>query len=85
MNSTNLEVHIEELVLHGLSPDDRFRISEAVQHELTRLFTDKGTPLLGKRHEVARLDGGAFEVKRGSTAEAIGVQVAQAVHGGLSI
>ncbi len=31
----NIELHIEELVLHGFSPNDRHAIGEAVQRELT--------------------------------------------------
>ena len=38
----NIELHIEELVLHGFSPRDRDAIGEAVQRELTRLFVEQG-------------------------------------------
>lgn len=80
-----IELHIEELVLHGFAPADRHRIGDAVQRELTRLLTEQGMPAsLVQRGEMARLDGGAFEIARGSRSEAIGAQVAQAVYGGLS-
>jgi hypothetical protein len=82
---SNIELHIEELVLSGFAPGDRYRIGEAVEHELTRLLDEQGTPpSLAQRSDIARLDGGAFEVTTGSGAEAIGVQVGQAVYGGLS-
>jgi hypothetical protein len=85
MKPVNLELHIAELVLRGFEPGDRYRIGEAVERELTRLFVEQGTPpSLSQRGEVARLDSGAFEVKPGSGAEAIGVQVGQAVYGELS-
>ena len=85
MKPENIELHIEELVLHGFAPGDRYRIGEAVERELARLFAEQGVPpSLAPGGEVASLDGGAFEVEPGSTAEAIGVQVAQAVYGGLS-
>ena len=81
----NIELHIEELVLHGFEPGDRYRIGEAAERELFRLFTERGTPpSLAHRREAARLDGGSFEAKRDSTVEAIGAQVARAVYGGLS-
>ena len=85
MTPQNIELHIEELVLHGFAPGDRYRIGEAMERELARLFVEQDTPpSLAREREVARVDGGAFEVKPGSGAEAIGAQVAQAVYGGLS-
>jgi hypothetical protein len=79
-----IEVDIEELVLHGFAPGDRYRIGEAVEQELSRLLADRGVPesLEGGR-EVASVDGGAIEVATGSKAEAVGVRVAKAVYGGL--
>ena len=79
----NVELHIEELVLHGFSPGDRYRIGDAVQRELTHLFIEQGVPP-AQSGELAYLDGGAFEVRPGSGAEEIGVRVARAVYGGLS-
>jgi hypothetical protein len=85
MRPTNVELHIEELVLHGFEPGDRYRIGDATERELARLFTEQATPpSLTQRSEVPRLDGGTFEVAPSSRAEAIGVQVAQAVYEGLS-
>jgi hypothetical protein len=81
----NVELRIEELVLFGYVPGDRYRIGDALQGELARLFAEQGVPSsLDPGGEVARLNGGAFGVKPGSSAEAIGAQVAQAVYGGLS-
>ena len=81
----NVELHIEELVLHGFEPADRFRIGEAAERELSRLLTERGTPpSLAHGRETARLDGGSFEAKPDSTAESIGAQVARAVYRGLS-
>ena len=79
-----IELHIEELVLHGFAPADRYRIGDTVQRELTRLLAEQGMPAsLIQSGEVARLDGGAFEITQGSRAEAIGDQVAQAVYRGM--
>jgi hypothetical protein len=80
-----LELHIEELVLHGFMPQDRHWIGAAVEAELTRLFAEQGVPpSLAQGGEMAHLDGGAFDVAPSSTAEAIGCQVAQALYGGLN-
>lgn len=80
----NIELHIEELVLHGFAPGDRHEIGAAVERELTRLFAEQGVPVsLANGGEIARLNGGAFSVTRGSKPEVIGAQVAQSVYGGM--
>ena len=85
-SAVQLELDIEELVLHGFSPGDRHRIGEAVERErgLTRLLADRSVPqLLERGREIANMDGGAFEVVTGSRAEVVGAQVAKAVYGRL--
>jgi hypothetical protein len=80
----SIQLHIEELVLHGFSPGDRYRIGEAVQRELTRLFTEQGLPgRLVRGGEVAHPDSAAFNLAPDAKPEVVGVQVAQAVYGGL--
>lgn len=37
-----IELHIEELALEGFAPGDRYRIADALQHELARLLTAQG-------------------------------------------
>lgn len=79
-----VSLHIEKLVLHGLAPGDRYRIGEAMQRELERLIAMQGlAPLLARGGEIARLDGGVFQVAPSAKADAIGSQIAQAVYGGL--
>jgi hypothetical protein len=81
MKPVNFELHIEELVLHGFAPGDRYRIGDAMERELASLFAEQGTPpSLAQEREVALLNGGTFGVKPGSNAEAIGAQLAQAVY-----
>ena len=80
----NVELHIEELVLHGFAPGDRYRIGDAVERELSLLFAEQGTPpSLARGGDIGRLDGGSFEAKPGSGAETIGIRAARAVYGGL--
>jgi len=79
-----VELHIDELVLEGFSAGDRYRIGEALERELTRLFEEKGVPgsfTSGK--EIDRINGGSFQVAPGARAERVGTQVAGAVYGGL--
>jgi hypothetical protein len=84
MKPANVELHIEELILHGFAPGDRYRIGEALERELARLIGAADVPLsLAHGVDVERVDGGAFRVTPGATADAIGGHVAQAVYGGL--
>jgi hypothetical protein len=78
-----IHLHIEELVLHGFPSRDRHRIGEAMQRELTRLFTEERTPpALAKSAEIDRLNGGTFPMTTAPRPEATGTQVARAVFGG---
>lgn len=80
----NIELHIEELVLHGFAHGDRHEIGAAVKRELARLFAEQGIPSsLMNGGEMERLPGGSFTVAHGSKPEVIGTQVAQSVYGGM--
>ena len=81
----NVELHIEELVLHGFSPGDRYRIAEAVERELARWLAEQGVPhLLSNNVDLVEIDAGAFDVKPNAKSEMVGAQVAQAIYGGIS-
>jgi hypothetical protein len=76
-----VELQIEELVLHGFAPRDRHRIAEAIQHELTRLFGDASVPSsFLQSGESPGLDGGAFQISHGATAQSIGVEIGRALY-----
>ena len=76
-----VELHIEELVLHGFARGDRYRIAEAIQHELARLFGDASAPSsFLQSGESPRLDGGAFQISHGATAQSIGVEIGRAIY-----
>lgn len=80
-----IDLHIEELVLHGFAPGDRQRIGAAITAELRRLLAERGLPAaLAGSASIDRLDGGAYQAAPGATPEAVGAQVAQAVYRGLS-
>lgn len=80
----SLRLHIEEVVLHGFNPRGRYAVGDAIQHELTRLLTERGLPtsLIAPRAS-EQLDAGAFHTAPNSRPHALGAQVARAVYGGL--
>jgi hypothetical protein len=80
-----VELHIEELVLHGFAAHDRHRIAAAVELELTRLFSAEGNQArLANPAAIARLNGGTFQIKAGSKPQEAGAQIARAVFRSLS-
>ena len=67
MTPRHIEVRIDELVLRGFEPGDRYRIGDAAQRELSRLFTQHGpSPSLAEGGEAISLDAGTFEVPPGT-------------------
>lgn len=82
-NPHSVELHIEELVLHGFDPANQYAIREAVERELTRLLTEQGSPMITQDFEVAHVNGGTINMKAGFSSEATGLQLARAIYGGL--
>jgi hypothetical protein len=81
----SIELEIDELVLHGFAPGDRWRIGAAVERELGRLLSEQGLPTaLAQVNERPVLNGGSFEVRPNARPDGIGVQVAHAIYGGFS-
>ena len=88
-----IELHIEELRLHGFAPADRARIGAAFERELTRLLADGAlaTRFSSSQH-VPSLPGvtfpadspGARTPVSGARPDAVGAAVARAIHGRLS-
>ncbi len=84
-NTASIELSIEELILDGFSPADRSRIAEAVQHELARRFAIEGVPPgLTQGGIIPWLDGGEITLTHGMSAQAIGIQIARSLYGGLN-
>ena len=81
----NTRLHIEELILEGFPPGDRYRIAAAVEAELARLFTETGIPPgMDASRSVPKLDAGSLDVAASTRPERVGGQVAQALYGGLA-
>lgn len=84
MTGRNIELHIEELVLHGFEKRDRYRIAEAMQTELARLGAQKSlTPKLQIAPNVEKVDAGSFSLHANAKPEMIGRQIARNVYQGL--
>jgi hypothetical protein len=84
MSRPPIELHVEELVLHGFASADRHRIADAVRAELARLLEERGLP--GAREgdaAVARLDGGTVRLRDGAAPDEAGAAIARAVYGGI--
>ncbi len=79
-----IELHIDELVLHGFNPADRRRIGEAVERELARLLGEEGIPGGSGDVQISRLDGGSITLAPGARPEAVGAEIARSVHGSLN-
>jgi hypothetical protein len=76
-----VELHIDKLVLHGLSPAARRRIGPALEAELNRLVDVHGLPgALAEAGRVLRLPGASCTVAAGARGERIGAQVAGTLH-----
>lgn len=78
-SAPSIELHIEELVLHGFPSSDRYAIGDAVGRELARLFRKQGVPnLLRSESTMDEIKGATFN----PTPHAVGRQIAQAVYKG---
>jgi hypothetical protein len=83
MNPSRIEVTIDELVLHGFAPGDRYAIAEALGQELTRLLSEQGVPAaFMQAGEVERLNAGAYSMPASANPASVGGKAAQAVYGG---
>ena len=80
----NISVNIEELILDGFAPADRYRIADAAQRELGRLLAETGPPwAAGAAIDLSRIDAGAIEIPAGAGADAIGIRIGRAVYEGM--
>ncbi|MDP8993238.1 MAG: hypothetical protein M3N31_09355 [Actinomycetota bacterium] len=78
----HVDLQIEELVLHGVEPRQRYAVGEAIERELARLVVDRGIPdVLRTSDELTGLEAPGIQVEHGATAEGLGLEVARAVYG----
>jgi hypothetical protein len=83
VKASGVELHIEELVLHGFPPSSRHRIGDALVRELTRLLAEDGVPpALAEGGEGPGLDVESLQIAHDARPDAVGAQLARAVYGG---
>jgi len=81
--NNNVEINIEELVLHGFAPGDRYEIGNSLELELVRLFTEEGVPgVMSENSNVDGLVAGTFNTSANAKAKSIGIQTAESVYRG---
>lgn len=88
MSPRKISLHIEELVLHGFNPTDRYAIAAAVEQALTQRLADQiAKPRLEEHFSQSAhrqsIDAGTFPVRGNASASSIGAQIAHALHGGI--
>ena len=80
----DIELHIQELVLDGFAPGDRYAVAEGLQRELVRLLEEHGVPAHLLRGDApAAIDAGQMTIPRGVSPAVVGASAAQAIHRGL--
>jgi hypothetical protein len=79
-----IRLHIDEVVLHGFEPADRAALGAALETELARLLAAGDPQALAQAGQVARLDGGSFDMPTHTTPEVAGTRLARAVYDGLT-
>lgn len=83
MSRANINVHIEELVLHGIDPTDRHAIAAAIQREIARTLAAQGPSITDDRH-VDRIQGRPVPWGDAAGPQRVGAEVARAMRGNLT-
>lgn len=78
MNPREIEVHIEELVLHGVDPQSRAAIGDKLKSELSELVAQRGLPETWLSNQ-ERLDAAVIHARTSRNAQPMGASIAQAI------
>jgi hypothetical protein len=85
MKRPAIDLHIDELILRNVPYAQRHLIAATVERELTRLLTEQGLPpSLAQGGNIPHLSVGNLHMAADAQADAIGLQIAQAVYSNLS-
>lgn len=80
MTRPTIEIEIDELVLHGFPPSERYRIAESVTTELTRIVMERGLTQADATSQASdSVQGGSFTLRPANA----GAQIAEAIYQGL--
>jgi hypothetical protein len=78
-----INISIDELILEGFAPSEKYRIGEAVQRELERLFLEQAhAPESISTSARDDVDAGTFTLTT-TRSDVIGAQIARSVYDGL--
>jgi len=78
----SVELHVEELVLHGFAAGDRYMISDAVERELALLLTNEFF-MRSESSAEAFVDAGEIHLRPGGSARQVGEEIGRSVFAGL--
>lgn len=80
-----INIHIDQLTLHGFNRIDRNQVGSAVQNELSRLIRQQGLPSsLNQTQTIGNLNAGKFKTGQSTGASSVGTQVAQKIYRGMA-
>jgi hypothetical protein len=77
-----VEIVIDELILHGFSPAERYAIGDSLSQELERLVVEQGFQA-HQNVDIPVLKAAPVKLQPNEKSDYVGAQVAQAVYGGL--
>lgn len=86
MRRTDINVHIERVVLDGVSlvPGQEQQVTEALQAELGRLLAEgEVSPSLLASGALPYVSGDSLDLGSGGDPDDLGREIARALHGGL--
>ena len=78
----SVELHINELVLHGFAPAERRPIAASIERELRTLLTNEDFAIATSL-TVERIEGGSFQLEINRRHESAGTNIARAIYRGL--
>lgn len=80
----DIEIYIDEIVLHGFARNDYAGIKTAIQAELERLLGERGIPsTLSAGGNYRQIELGEFNMTKGANPAKVGNNIAGSVYNGL--
>lgn len=80
-----INLHIDQLTLHGFDRIDQRRLGSALQSELSRLISEQGFPTsMNQTLTIGNINAGEFRIGQNTGANGIGTEVAQKIYRGMA-
>ena len=78
-------VRIEELILDGVAPGDRYAIADAVRNALTEQLAQSGAgPSWNRGAHIERIDAGECRLPRHAGAPTLGSRIGETIYRGIT-